>query len=488
MSSGTLKQKAVSGTLWSGVDAFARQGMQFVVSLILARLLTPQDFGTVALLAIFIALAGVFIDSGFSSALIQRKEITDVDLSSVFYFNIGIALLVASLLCIAAPWIAAFYGMPVLKPLIWLLSVNLVIGSLGSIQSLLLTKALNFRRQCLISLSAQVISGVVAVMLAWRGFGVWSLGIQTVLATIIGTLLLWVTGTWRPRWVFSFTAIRSLFRFGSFLLFSALLDAVASRLNSLVIGKFYSAKDLGYYSRADNTSMIPGSLISSIIGRVAFPLFAAAKDDKAMLQSGLRKSIAMTMMVNIPVMLGMVVTAPSLVVVLFGNQWLHCVPYLQILSLAGILWPLHVLNLNVLMAQGHSNLFFRLELIKKTLGILFISIAAFFGILAIAWSSVALGIIGFCINAYYSSRLVNYGAARQTADLLPYFGAAVVMAACCWLLEFIPLGPFWLLTMQVAIGGVVYGAICTVSRLTAFVEAWRLVQPVLIRRLAWAKV
>jgi O-antigen/teichoic acid export membrane protein len=479
-----LQHKAVSATLWSGIDAFARQGLQFVVSLILARLLTPQDFGTVGLLAIFIGLAGVFIDSGFSFALIQRKEISDIDLSSVFFFNISISLLAAALLCLSAPGIAAFFAMPVLKPLTWLLAANVVIGSFGAIQGLLLTKALNFRRQCIISLAAQFVSGAVAVLLAWRQYGVWSLGVQTLLATIIGTTLLWVSSSWRPRWVFSITAIRSLFRFGSFLLLSGLLDTLFNRLTSLVIGKFYSAKDLGYYSRADGTRLMPGNLISSIIGRVAFPVFAAAKEDKALLKAGLRKAITMAMMLNIPLMLGMAVTARPLVVVLFGDKWLPSVPYLQILSLAGVLWPLHVLNLNVLAAQGHSNLFFRLEVIKKVYGILLIGTACFFGIVTIAWSLVLTGIFSFCVNAYYSGRLLGYGTLRQIADLLPYAGAALIMTACSWAAHFLPFtSPVWLLTAQVLVGAAVYGILCAVWRLAAFVDAWRLVRPVLTMHL-----
>jgi len=489
MPSSTLQQKAVSGTLWSGVDIFARQGLQFSISLVLARLLTPEDYGTVGLMAIFIALAGVFIDSGFSTALIQRKDITDVDLSSVFYFNVGIALLAAAILCLTSSWIAVFYRMPVLKPLTWLLAANVVVSSLGGIQAVILRKSLNFRLQCILSIIALIVSGVVAIVLAWQNYGVWSLAIQTLVGTIVGTVLLWFSSSWRPVWVFSFASIRSLFKFGGFMLLSGLMDTLFNRLNTLVIGKFYSAKDLGFYSRADSTSLLPGSILSGIIGRVAFPIFAAAQQDKELLKAGLRKAITLVMMLNIPIMLGMVVTARPLVIVLFGAQWLPCVPYLQILCLGGTLWPLHLLNLNILLAQGHSNLFFRIEIIKKIVAILLMGSACFFGIFTIAWSFVLIGIIGFGINAYYSGRLLGYGFLRQSIDLLPYGGVALVMAACAWGVALLPLNaPILLLLAQSLVGAMIYILLCTVLRLQGFLNAWSMIKPLLSKRLMPAKV
>lgn len=468
----TLKQKAVSATIWSGIDTLARQGVQFGITLILARLLTPIDYGTVGLLAIFFGVASVFINSGFSSALIQRQEISDVDLSSVFYFNVGIALLCTLLLCAAAPWIAAFYNMPVLTPLTRLMAASLFIGAFGSIQSTLLAKSLDFRRQCIISLAAVVVSGSVAVFMAWHNYGVWSLAISTVAGTCVSTLLLWLLSSWRPRFLFSVTSVRSLFRFGSFLLISGLLDTLFTRMNTLVIGKFYSPQDLGYYSRADGTQQLPAGLLANIITRVAFPIFAAAHSDKELLRTGLRKAIKMVMMLNIPVMLGMAVTARVLVLVLFGKQWLPCVQYLQILCLGGIFWPLHVLNLDILTAQGHSNLFFRLEVIKKVVGIFILGTACFFGISAIAWSTVVFGVIAFGINAHYSGLFLNYGTVPQMLDLLPYLAASLIMAFCVWSASMLPLqAPLLLLSAQVIIGVASYTLVCFSFRLSTFIES-----------------
>ncbi len=468
----TLKHKAVSASIWSAIDIFGRQGVQFGITIILARLLTPADYGTVGLLSIFIGLAGVFIASGFSTALIQRHEINDVDLSSVFYFNIGIALLLSALLSVSAPWIATFYNMPVLTPLTRLLAVGLFIGAFGSIQSTLMTKALDFRKQCIISLAAVVVSGAIAVILALQHYGVWSLAISTLVSTFVSTSLLWILNSWRPKYVFSLTAVRSLFSFGGYLLISGLLDTFYTRLNTLVIGKFYSPKDLGFYSRADSTQQLPASLLTGVIGRVAFPIFSEAHKDKKNLRVGLRKAITLVMMVNIPVMLGMVVTARSLVLVLFGKQWLPCVPYLKILCIGGILWPLHVLNLNALIAQGHSKLFFRLEVIKKVVGVIILGIASFFGILAIAWSIVITSIICFAINARYSALFLNYGTLHQSLDLLPYCATSIFMATCAWAVSLVPIHtPFILLIGQVMTGLATYSLACYVFRLPAFIES-----------------
>lgn len=470
-----IEQRAVSATFWSGAETIGRQGLQFVITMVLARLLTPEDYGTVALLAIFLGLAGVLINSGFSSALIQRQGVTAVDLSSVWLFNVVMALVAAAVLCAAAGGIAAFYGKPVLRPLTWLLSADLVIGALGAVHRVQLIKSLDFRRLCLTSVVALVVSGGLAIVLAYRGYGAWTLGWQALAFSVVSTGLLWAVSPWRVGREFSLESVRSLFRFGSFLLMSSVLDVLYSRLNTLVIGKFYSAKDLGHYARADNTSQIPGSLMSSVLSSVAFPVFARVQQDKALLRSGLRKAVLLAMLVNIPAMLGMIVAARPLVVVLFGEQWVPCVPYLQILCLAGLFWPLHTLNLNVLVAQGHSQRFFRLEVAKKTVSLALLGVTCFFGVTAIAWSAVVAGAICYVINAYYSGQLLGYGAGAQLLDLLPYAGVGAAMAlAVAGLAWVLPGWPWLQLTGQVVAGALVYAGLCAVLRLPAWADAWSL--------------
>lgn len=472
----TLKNKAVSATIWSAIDTIARQVVGFGISLVLARLLTPSDYGTVGLLAIFIGIANVFINSGFTSALIQRQVINNTDLSSVFYFNIAVALIISSILYFAAPFIASFYSMNVLTPLTRLTAASLFVGAFGSVQATLLSKALNFRRQCSIALASMLASGTIAIYLAINNYGVWSLAISSFSGICANTILLWVFSPWRPGLIFSVTAICSLFKFSSYLLISGLLDTLFTKLNTLIIGKFFSVKDLGFYSRADGTQQLPANLLSSVISRVAFPVFSAAAHDKLLLRAGLKKAILMAMMINLPIMLGIAVAARPLVLVLFGQQWIPCVPYLRILCLGGILWPLHVINLNILTAQGHSNLFFRLEVVKKTVSIVILGTACFFGIIAIAWSTVISSIFCFVINARYSGLILDYGVLRQSIDLLPYLAASLIMALCAWSITFLPLQtPFLLFTLQILTSVVVYMLACFTMRLSVFVETMQIV-------------
>lgn len=479
----TLREKAVSASLWSGMDSVFKLGIQFCITIILARLLTPEDYGTVGLLAVFIGLAGIFIESGFSSALIQRKDITDTDTSSVFYFNVLIACVMASLLYLAAKPIARFYGISILVPFTRLMAFNLVIGSFGSIQRTLLTKELNFRKLFMISTTAVIVSGLFAVMLAWKGYGIWSLGIQSVSLTAVSTGLLWIMGSWRPRLQFSILSIQSLFRFGGFLLFAGMLDMFYSRLNTLVIGKFYSPRDLGYYSRADGTQQIPAGLLANIISKVAFPIFSAGQSDANLLRSGLKKAIILVMLLNIPTMIGLAVTAETVIFVLFGDKWLPAVVYLQILSLGGLLWPLHVLNLNVLKAQGKSALMLRLEIIKKLIGITLLAAACCIGIQAIAWSIVVTSVICFGINAFYSGKFLRYGTGRQALDLAPYFAGGVLMGGCVRFMSFLPVQtPALLLVLQVLTGVIIYSLYCRALHLAAFDEMIHILRTMRSRR------
>jgi teichuronic acid exporter len=466
-----LKKKSVSAVAWSALDVFMRQGVQFAIGVVLARLLAPEEFGIIAMLGLFIGLASAFADSGFSSALIQKKEVTDEETSSVFYFNVLAGLVMAVCLCAGSPWIAHFYQMPILKPLTCAMALNLFLGSFGSVHWALLNRELDFRTQMRISVVSGVISGIFAVVLATLGWGVWSLVAQTLISTVISTVGLWWCRPWRPRLLFRFAALWSLLRFGSYLLFSALLDTAYNRFYTLIIGKLYSARALGYYSRADSTQQLPANLIATIVGRVAFPIFSAAAGDKNLLHRGMRKAVESLMLVNLPVMLGLLAVSRVLVLTIFGEKWLPCVPYLQVLCLAGILWPLHIINLNLLKALGHTNLFFRLEIIKKLTGIITLLVTAKISILAMAWSQVLLGIGSYFLNAYYSGVYVNYPASRQLRDIFPLFVASIFMFVCVWPFTLISSLPSpALLILQVLTGGAIYFGSCAFLKFRAFTE------------------
>jgi len=444
------------------MELVLRQGFGLVLSIILARLLAPEDFGVLAMLSIFLGIAGVFVDSGFGSALIQRQNITREDTSSVFYFNVATALIMALLLGAAAPYIAAFYRMPILKPLTWVMAFNLFLGSFRSIQSVLMTKELNFRTKMKVSVGSTIISGVAGIVLAWRGWGVWSLAVQSVVATFVGVLLYWILSPWRPALCFSLASLRSLFRYGSFLSLSSLLDIASTRLNSLVIGRVFSARDLGLYSRADNIQQMPTGSISALLSSVSFPIFsAAAAGEPDALRRAARKALTAIMLVNTPIMFGLLATARPLVHVLFGEKWLPCVPFLQVLSMAGVFWPLHVINLNLVMSRGRSDLFFRMQIIKEAVSLTFLLVAAQISMMAIAWSQLLLGFIGYYINAAYSGRLASYPIKEQLRDMSPYVALSGVMLAAAWSLTlWTSLPPALLLAIQTTVGSAVYVLLC----------------------------
>ncbi|MGJ0490389.1 lipopolysaccharide biosynthesis protein [Methylobacter sp.] len=501
----SLTHKSLSAVLWSGADVFLRQGLQFFVSILLARLLSPEEFGLLAILSIFTGIATLFIDSGLNSALIQRQDISRKDESTVFFFNLAAGLLVALALCLSAPWIAAFFeqpalqeknhGMastlfstpwiasffeqPVLQSLTYVMALNLFVGSFGSIQGVLLTKALDFKTLMKTNAVASLLSGALAVFLAWKGFGVWSLALQILVSTLISVTLLWLWHPWRPQWIFSLVSLRSLFRFGGFMLLSGLLDTLYTRLYSVIIGKLYSARELGFYTRADNIQQLPVGVLTNVLNRVAFPVFSAAAADKARLALGMRKVLRIIMLFNIPAMLGLMAVAEPLVITLIGEKWLPSVPILQVLCLAGMMWPLHVLNLNVLMAQGHSNLFFRVEILKKIIAIIAIVIASFHGVLAIAWSQVVASVLCFPINAHYTGIFLGYSAWKQTLDILPYLAVSVLMISAIWPIHiYFTFHPAAQLGLMTGLGAFVYLLACRLFRLTAFNESWTL----LVRR------
>ncbi len=424
----SLTHKSLLAFLWSGADVFLRQGLKFLVGIMLARLLTPEDFGVIAMLYVFIGVADVFIDSGFSSSLIQRQDITDTDQYTVFLFNLGMGAIAAITLCGAAPWIALFFKSSILENLSYVMAMNLFIGALGSIHSTLLTKELNFRTITKVGGMATLFSGMLAVIMAWRGFGVWSLAWQTVASSVITVVLLWYWHPWRPRWEFKLYSLSRLFRFGGFMMISGLLEALYTQLYALLIGKLYTARELGFYTRATNTQQFPVSILTSVLNRVAFPVFSVAATDPVKLAKGLRKLLMLIMFFNIPAMLGLAAVAEPFVVMLFGTKWLPSVPFLQVFCLAGVLVPLSYINLNVLMAQGRSDLFFRLEVIKKIICVFFLVLASLHSIMAIAWIQPLIGLIVFFINAYYSGVLLGYGPWCQLRDIMPFGLVAMIMA------------------------------------------------------------
>jgi len=422
-----LKKRAFLATLWSAADVFLRQGLQLFITVALARLLSPEEFGTIALLSLFIGISAVVVDSGFSSALIQKQDTTHAEESTVFWFNLAASTIATAVLCLCAPYIAGFYGQPVLVDIIYVVSVTIIFNASGAVHTALLTKRLDFRTQMKIGAMSNIASGAIAVALAWNGFGIWALVAQILSAAIFGNLLLWVFSSWRPLLSFRFSSARSLFGFGGYMVAASLLDTLYNKGYSLLIGKFYSTKDLGLYSQAENTKQFPANMFSAILLRVAFPMLSAISTDKAKLRRAVQLSIRSMMLLNIPMMLGLAMVANTMVEAVFGHKWLPAAAILQVLCVGAVLWPFHVININVLLAQGHSRLVFNLQIVKSIIGIALLVAGSRFGVIGIAWSQVALSCAGFLLNTHYTKSYLDYGATRQLRDNLPAFLACLPM-------------------------------------------------------------
>lgn len=423
----SLGDRAKRASAWSGIDAVLRALLGFGITVTLARLVAPQEFGVVAMVLVFSAIATVLVDFGIGTALIQRRDANHVDESTAFYFNLGMSALLAALLALAAPWIARFFAQPDLEGITWIMAANLVVGALGAIHTTLLTKALDFRPLMMIGLWSSLLSGMLAIFLAWRGFGAWSLAWQVLAQSTIATVLLWWRHPWRPLRSFDRTALRDLLRFGGHVMVARLIDATYTRMYSVFIGKLFSAAALGFYSRAQSTQQLPTNLLTSVLNRVALPAFSETAHDPARLSAALAKTTRLLMFVNVPVMLGLGLTAEPLVQVLFGPRWLPSIPLLQILCLAGVLFPLQVLNLSALVAQGHSRLLLRIEVLKKSLGVLLLAVATAWGLEAIAWSQVIAACLAFFINSHYSGRLLAFGGMAQLRAISRIALAALAM-------------------------------------------------------------
>lgn len=457
MASG-LKQKTVNGLIWSFVDNFATQGLTFVVGIILARLLEPAEFGLIGMITIFIAISSSVIDSGFSQALIRKHECSETDYSTVFYFNFVTGVVFFALLFVAAPGIASFFDEPRLIPLVRVLAVVLIVDSLTIIQRTVLTKRIDFRLQTKISVVASVASGLIAVIMAYRGFGVWSLVARQVGQRVLISLLLWLWNRWRPILAFSMDSFRELFAFGSKLLVSGLIDTAYRNIYYLVIGKYFSAAELGYYTRAEQFKNLPSQNLNSVIGRVSYPVLASIQDDIPRLKDYYQKLIRSTMYLTFIFMLGLAAVAEPLILTLIGEKWRPAIIYLQMLCFVGIFYPLHALNLNMLKVEGRSDLFLRLEILKKILAVPTIVAGILWGIKVMIAGMMVNTVIAYYLNSYWSGRMLGYSFQEQVKDILPSF----ILALCVNAAVFVTGQFFHPATKLALVIQVVIGALLTI--------------------------
>jgi len=425
--SDNLKTKTRKGLVWSVIERFATQGVQFLFGIILARLLSPEDYGTIAMPLVFLAIAQCFIDSGFSTALIRKPELTEEDLSTAFYFNIGVGVVCYLALFLTSPLIADFYNTPILSDLLKVTALATLFNPLCAVQQALLTRKIDFKTQAVVSLSGAIVSGIVGLTMAYSGFGVWSLVCQQVGGYIIRTILLWGFSKWKPKRVWSWESFHYLWGFGSKLLGSGLLDTIYKNIYPIVIGKFFSANDLGNFTRAQQFSNLPSTNVAGIMHRVTFPVLSSIQNEDDRLARNYRKILKLSAFVVFPMMLMLSAIASPLVKVVLTDKWDGCIILLQILCFSMMWYPIHGINLNLLTVKGRSDLFFRLEIIKKVLGVCIMCITIPHGIIWMVCGEIVSSMVALIINTYYTGKLIHVGYFKQMCDLLPVFGVSFAM-------------------------------------------------------------
>lgn len=471
MAEESLKKKTVKGVAWTSLDEVLNVGFGFVIGVILARLLSPSDYGMLAMIAVFNAIAIAFVNSGFGNALIRKPDLTEDDNTTAFSFNIVVAIVMVGVLWLVAPWVAKFYDKPILASLLRAEAFLLIISSLRIVQNTQLSRALNFKAKMIINATSQVVAGVVAIVAAYRGFGVWSLVIQHYVSSITGLVLLWVISPWRPRGHWNKESFRYLWRYGSKLLASGLLDKIYGNIYPIIIGKLFSAADLGQYTRAKGYASIPSMGLTGVLQQVSFPVLSQIQDDDERLRDSYRRMLRFTVFLVFPTMIGMAALAYPLVVALVTDKWAQCVPYLQIICFSSMWYPVHAINLNLLQVKGRSDLFLRLEIIKKVVITVAIFVCVPFGIMGICYGAVCTSLINLAINTYYTGKLIHVGFFRQMLDMTPTLLNSLVMGAAIYLIT-LPLdGNVLKLAVGIPAGMVLYLAVAWLFRLPELKEA-----------------
>lgn len=478
-----FKQKVVKGFTWAFLERLSIQFAGFFISMVLARLLTPSDFGTVALLTIFLSLSMVLADSGFGQALIQKKNATETDFNSVFYLSICLSFVVYGVLFLCAPWIAAFYDDPRLIPIFRVLSITVVLNAVNSIQNAELNRKLLFHLSFRIGILTSLTTAVVGVPLAYLGFGPWALVWSAVAGAFVGVLARWFLISWRPGRLFSWRALRDLFHFGWKMTLSSLLDAAYDNFYGLLIGKLYSRTDLAFVDKGQVVPKIATDTINSTLGTVAFPVLARIQDKLFQVRESMRRMISCSTFFVFPIMAGCAICAPDLIDLVYGDQWMPAVPYVRLACFSFALRPLDTINLKGLVAIGHSEVFLKLELIKKTIGFVAMFLAIPYGVWwMMAVGAFVIGPLGLFINSWPTGRLLKYTFFMQLRDVGQNLVITMLMSVIVYGLSFFSENLIVRLLFQVGLGGSVYFFLSWLVRARSLVEFARILYPVCCRK------
>jgi len=450
---------------WTFGQQIATQALGFFVSVILARLLLPAEFGLIGMITVFVGIGYSLINTGFSQSLIRTQNPDQEDYSTVFYFNLSGSVLIYWVLFFSAPLVAVFFSQPILVPIIRVYCLTFIISAFSEVQLTKLTKEMNFKLQMVIAIPSIVISGLLGILLAYRGYGVWSLVWMQVCQSFLTAVQLWVRTKWMPSFIFKSEKFKSHFKFGYKLTLSSLIETVFSNIYAIIIGKFFLPAQVGFYTRADSLQQLPANNISTALNKVSYPLFASIQNDGARLKTGFMQIMQMVVSIVAPVLIIMGVLAQPLFRFLFTEKWLPCVPYFQILCLTGILYPLHSYNLNILNVKGRSDLFFRLEIIKKIGVVIMILTTIRFGIIGLVWGQLISSILGFFVNSYYSKMFLDYSAWQQIRDIFPLIICALIAGIFVWGLDFLLKGAHDGLRL---LAGMVAGATIYILQISLF--------------------
>lgn len=461
-------KKILVNFIWRFAERCGAQLVTFIVSIVLARILAPEDYGTIALITVFTTILQVFVDSGLGTALIQKKNADDMDFSSVFYFNFIVCIILYICMFFSAPFISKFYNDNSLTPVIRVISLTIVISGVKGIQQAYVSKYMMFKRFFFSTIGGTIFSAILGIILAYEGCGVWALVAQQLSNTAIDTLILWLTVKWRPKRIFSWKRLKALLSFGWKLLLSSLLDTCYSNLRNLIIGKLYSSADLAFYNQGDKFPKVIVTNVNTSIDSVLLPTMSGAQDNRERVKNMTRRAIKTSTYIMAPFMMGLAFCAEPIVRLVLTDKWLPCVVFLRIFCITYMFWPVHTANLNAINAMGRSDWFLRLEVIKKTMGMIILLSTMWFGVKAMAYSSLLTSVLSQIINSWPNRKLLNYGYLEQVRDFAPGIILAVFMGLCVYIIGYIPLNDGATLIIQIIVGAAIYIGMSAVLKLEEF--------------------
>lgn len=474
-------KNVVNNFIWRFAERCGAQAVTLIVSIVLARILTPGDFGTVSLVMVFTTIMQVFVDSGLGTALIQKKDADDLDFSSVFYFNFAVCLILYAVMFMAAPLIAGFYNDTSLILIIRVISLTIIISGVKGIQQSYVSRNMLFKRFFFATLGGTIFSAFLGIGMAYAGCGVWSIVAQQLSNTAIDTLILWVTVKWRPKKLFSWKRLKGLLSYGWKLLISSLLDTVYNNLRNLIIGKIYTSADLAYYNQGDKFPKVIVTNINASIDSVLLPSMAGEQDHRDRVKSMTRRAIKTSTYIMAPLMMGLMFCAEPVVKLLLTDKWLPCVPYLRIFCFTYMFWPIHTANLNAIKAMGRSELFLKLEIVKKIMGLTLLLLTMRISVMAMAYSLIVSGICSQVINSWPNWKLLNYNYFEQLRDILPSIIIALIMGIIVYFVGFLRLPTIVILLIQVLTGAAIYIGVSALLHLEEFEYLFEMVKSFLKR-------